>query len=145
MAKTFESPLAVAPNHGAVRSIGAALYFLITPERGIAPHRIHSDQIYHHYAGDPLEVLLLPVDGAATQHVVGSDLTAGMLPQLLIPARTFHFGRLADRAGEQGWSLLGTTSWPAVAEGEFEYANVADLLMTHAYAKDLIARYRGDG
>ena len=64
-----------------------------------------------------------------------------MLPQLLIPARAYHFGRLADGHGGRGWALLGTTSWPAVAAGEFEYANVADLMVTHPHARELITRF----
>ena len=78
-----------------------------------------------------------------TQHVVGTDLTAGMLPQLLIPARAFHFGRLADRPGGHGWALLGTTSWPAVAEGEFEYADVAELKEAYSQAQELIQEFAG--
>jgi predicted cupin superfamily sugar epimerase len=139
MSKTFESPLNVAAGSGQVRSIGAALYFLITPERGISPHRICSDQIYHHYAGDPLEVLLLHEDGHASTHLLGSRIADGMLPQLLIPAKAYHFGRLVMEG--HGWGLLGTTSWPGVAEGEFEYADIDDLKAKFSGAERLIAEF----
>ena len=138
MGLTYRSPLDVTPESAASRTIGQALYFLITPTAGVALHRIGSDQIYHHYAGDPLEVLLLPDDGPALVHVVGSDLEAGMRPQLLIPARTFHVARLAD---DGDCALLGTTSWPGVADGEFEEGDVALMQSRHPDLADRIAEF----
>jgi predicted cupin superfamily sugar epimerase len=135
MATSYRSPLVVAPGAAAARSIGQALYFLVTPAAGVQLHRIRSDQIYHHYAGDPLEVLLVPEVGPARVAVVGWDLAAGMRPQLLIPARTFHAGRVAP--GGTG-ALLGTTSWPAVAEGEFERGDPAELRRRHPELAELI-------
>ena len=76
------------------RALGSVLYFMVTPAAHIAMHRILSDQMYHHYAGDPLEVLLLYPDGTGEVRVMGGDLAAGMRPQLVVPARTFHMSRL---------------------------------------------------
>ena len=136
MATTYRSPLEVAPGAAAPRTIGQALYFLITPDAGVALHRIRSDQIYHHYAGDALEVLLLPDDGPAQLHVVGTELERGMRPQLFIPASTFHVARLA--AGGE-CALLGTTSWPGVADGEFEWGDPAALQARQPEWADRIA------
>src|SRR5262249_582329 len=108
----------------------------------IRPHRIPSDQIYHHYAGNSLEVLLLLSNGHFEQAVVGPDLDSGTRPQLLIPAGTFHLARLKPRAG---WALLGTTSWPGVAEGEFELADTADLQRRYPHAAHLIATFAPAG
>ena len=36
------------------RPYASALYFLVTPDAQIVMHRIRSDQLYHHYLGDPL-------------------------------------------------------------------------------------------
>lgn len=44
---------------GGERPYGSALYFLVAPGAQIVMHRIRSDQLYHHYLGDPLEVLML--------------------------------------------------------------------------------------
>jgi uncharacterized protein len=60
------------------------LYFLVTPEASVQLHRIRSDQMYHHYLGDPLEALLLYADGRHDMMQVGSDLSSGMRPQLFI-------------------------------------------------------------
>jgi predicted cupin superfamily sugar epimerase len=93
------------------RPFGSVLYFIVTPEAQIRLHRIRSDQMYHHYLGDPLEVLLLYPDGHGDLKVVGSDLAGGMRPQLFIPGGTFHISRL--RKGSS-FALLGTTEWPGV-------------------------------
>lgn len=44
---------------GSDRPIGSVLYFMVTAESQVRLHRIRSDQMYHYYLGDPLEVLLL--------------------------------------------------------------------------------------
>lgn len=55
------------------RPFGSVLYFMVTPEARIRLHRIRPDQMYHHYLGDPLEVLLLYPDGNGAVQRVGSD------------------------------------------------------------------------
>ena len=100
------------------RPLGSVLYFMVTPEAQIRLHRIRSDQMYHHYLGDPLEVLMLLPDGSGAIQVVGPDLSAGMRPQLFIPGNTFHISRLA--AEQAGFSLLGTTEWPGVEPPDVE-------------------------
>src|SRR5438093_12573738 len=76
--------------YGGTRPFGSVLYFMVTPGAQIRLHRIRSDQMYHHYLGEPLEVLLLYPDGTGEIKVIGSDLSAGMRPQLFIPGGTFH-------------------------------------------------------
>jgi predicted cupin superfamily sugar epimerase len=70
------------------RPLGSVLYFLITADASMALHRVIADQMYHHYLGDPVEVLLLFKDGNGKVERVGSDLVKGMRPQLLIPGST---------------------------------------------------------
>jgi predicted cupin superfamily sugar epimerase len=45
------------------RALGGTLYFLVTPQAPVRLHRIRSDQVYHHYLGGPLEVLLFALGG----------------------------------------------------------------------------------
>ena len=106
------------------RPYGSALYFLVTPEARMVLHRIRSDQIYHHYSGDPLEVLVLRPGGRGEVVTLGPDLARGMRPQLLIPARSFHVSRLAPGGR---FALLGTTAWPAVEASDVEFPDVERL------------------
>src|SRR5215211_7591265 len=101
------------------RPLGSVLYFMVTPEAQIRLHRIRSDQMYHHYLGDPLEVLLLYPDGTGAIKLVGSDITAGMRPQLLIPGGTFHTSRIRE-GSPTAFALLGTTEWPGFEPPDLE-------------------------
>lgn len=110
------------------RPIGSALYFLVTPDAHIVMHRIRSDQFYHHYTGDPLDLLMLLPDGNGKVVSVGSDLTAGMRPQVFLPGKTFHMARL--RPGGQ-WALLGSTEWPGVEPPDVEIGDRDKLLAAY--------------
>jgi predicted cupin superfamily sugar epimerase len=140
MATSYRSPLEVAPPGAAPRSLGQALYFVVTPDARVRLHRIRSDQIYHHYAGDPLEVLLFPDGAEPHRAVVGPDLAAGHRPQLLIPGGAFHTARVLPGGT---CALLGTTSWPAVAEGEFEEGDAAVLAARHPDLAGLLREFLG--
>jgi uncharacterized protein len=86
---------------------GAALYFLITPDRPGAVHSLNADQIYHFYAGAPLEVAFLSPTAQVERHVLGAFGTdATTIPQLVIPAGTIHGSRTT---GE--FTLACTTSF----------------------------------
>jgi hypothetical protein len=118
-----------------IRQFGSVLYFIVTAEAQIRLHRIRSDQMYHHYLGDPLEVLLLHPDGSGAVQMVGSDLATGARPQLFIPGGTFHVSRL--RAGGS-YSLLGTTEWPGVEPPDVELGDRDHLIATHPGFRDEI-------
>jgi predicted cupin superfamily sugar epimerase len=147
VAETYRSPDRIAP--GGVRApfdggrpIGTALYFLVTPERGVHVHRIRNDQLYHRYLGDALEVLALYPDGTHAVHVVGADLAAGECVQLFLPGDTFHTARL--RAGGR-WFLGASTEWPGVEPPDVEMGDVASLEQRFPAAAALLADFAGDG
>ena len=131
---TYNSPLRVQTPHGE-RDCAFAQYFLVAPERAMVMHRIRSDQLYHHYAGDPLEVLRLYDNGDGDVTVVGSDLAAGQRPQLLIPAHTFHVSRV--QAGGR-WALLATTVFPALEPVDVELGDLEGLAAAYpAFASQI--------
>ena len=127
-------PLAYAGS----RSLGGVLYFLVTPQARIRLHRIRSDQMYHHYLGDPLEVLLLPPNGKGEVRVVGPDLESGMRPQLLVPGGTFHAGRV--RPGGS-YALLGTSVWLRADPADVEMGDAEKLSAIYLAARDAIAQF----
>src|SRR5437763_10756075 len=125
---TYHSRLRVQTPRGQ-RDCAFAQYFLVAPERAMVMHRIRSDQLYHHYAGEPLEVLRLFQDGSGDVTLVGSDLVAGQRPQLLIPAHTFHVSRVVPGGS---WALLATTVFPGlVPDEDVELGNLDELAKDH--------------
>ncbi len=120
------------------RHLGGVLYFLITPESPVRLHRIRSDQMYHHYLGDPLEALLLYPDGASELRLVGPDLAAGMRPQLLVPGGAFHAGRV--RPGGD-YALLGTSVWSRAEPSDLETGDAGRLTAAYPSASAAIASF----
>jgi uncharacterized protein len=113
------------------RPFASVLYFMVTPDALIRLHRIRSDQMYHHYLGEPLEVLLLYPDGTGEIKILGRDLTVGMQPQLLIPGGTFHTSRLPKGSRTTAFALLGTTEWPGFEPRDLELAEPTKLIAAY--------------
>jgi uncharacterized protein len=126
---------------GGDRAAGTAIYFLITPEGFSALHTLETEEVWHFYAGDPVEHVMLDASthtGAKT--VLGPDVTAGQRPQLLVPAKTCQGARLAP--GGQ-WALLGCTMSPGWDEREFVLASRDPLLAAlPSWAADIRALTR---
>jgi predicted cupin superfamily sugar epimerase len=121
------------------RPAGSALYFMVTPDAPVRPHRIRNDQLYHYYLGDSLEVLMLHADGTTERVVVGPDLRAGQLVQLLIPGNTFHTARVT---GHRRWFLGASTEWPGVEPADVEIGDVGALAASNRRVVDPILRFR---
>src|SRR5262245_30069105 len=143
VSETYRSHLtipagALPPGYGGSRPLGGVLCFLVAPEARVRLHRIRSDQMYHHYAGDPLEVLLLYPDGRSEVRVVGSDLSAGQRAQLLVPGGTYHAARLPPRGG---YSLLGTSVWARAEPSDVEMGDPERLTAAYPAANAEIAAF----
>jgi len=133
--------MALPEAYEGVRPYASALYFLVTPDAQIVLHRIRSDQLYHHYLGDPLEVLMLFPGGDGAIATVGSDLESGMRPQLLIPVGTFHTSRLAS--GGAGYALLASTEWPGVEPPDVEHGDAEALARAYPDFREEILSFAG--
>jgi uncharacterized protein len=143
MGETYRSALQLSPpvlpvGYSGPHSLGNVFYFLVTPQARVTLHRLRSDQMYHHYLGDPLEVLLLYADGKSETRVVGPDLAAGMRPQLFIPGGTFHAARVY-RGGE--YSLLGTSVWIRADPSDVELGDPVRLAAAYPGAKTQIVSF----
>ena len=111
------------------RPLGSALYFMMSPAAPVKLHRIKNHQLYHHYLGDPIEVLMLHDDGTHTLAILGGDLRAGQFVQLFIPGNTFHTARII---GQRRWFLGASTEWPGVVPTEdVELGNAEALAASH--------------
>ena len=99
------------------RSASTAIYYLLCDGAHSAWHRIQSDEVWHFYAGDPLE-LSLSVDGIVTErHVLGLDLAGGARMQIVVPAKVWQS---AQPLG--AYTLVGCTVAPGFEFDGFEMA-----------------------
>ena len=106
---------AAAPDGG--RGASTAIYYLLRGGEISAWHRVDADEIWHHYAGAPLELLLSPDGRQRSAARLGKDLAAGERPQAVVPAGVWQSAR---SLGE--WTLVGCTVAPAFEFAGFEMA-----------------------
>jgi predicted cupin superfamily sugar epimerase len=110
------------------RAAGSAIWFLLTPENFSAWHRLAAAELWHFYAGDPVEHGQIdPADGALHVTRLGAEVTAGQRPQCVVSGGVWQAARLATVARPRGWALLGCTVTPAWDEREFELGGRAAL------------------
>jgi uncharacterized protein len=102
-----------------------AIYYLLEGVGLSEMHRLPGDEVYHYYAGDPLETLLLHADGTGRVVTVGADVAAGQVPQLVIPGGVWQ-GSIRT-PGPHGWVLIGATMAPAFRYADYERGTRADL------------------
>jgi len=118
--RTYEAAEMVAPDafsdgrYAGPRRTGTAIYYLLEPDTFSEMHRLKSDEVFHFYMGDAVELLQLYPDGTGKRVVIGSDLAAGQRPQLVVPRGVWQGSRLV--AGGK-WALLGCSVSPGF---EFE-------------------------
>ena len=106
------------------KPMGTAIYFLLTPDSFSRMHRLPTDEVYHFYLGDPVELLLLSPDREGSVIILGSDLEKGMQLQTVVPGGTWQGSCLSD-GGK--WALLGTTMAPGFTDEDFVPAQPEEL------------------
>jgi predicted cupin superfamily sugar epimerase len=119
------------------RPEGSAIVVLLTADDYSALHRLPTDEVWHFYLGDPLELLLLAPDGTSRTVVLGPDLRSGQHLQFTVPARTWMGGRVAA-SGD--WTFLGCTMAPGFTYQDYEHGDPADLTARYPSEAARIAR-----
>jgi len=120
------------------RSIGTAIYFMLTPDTFSALHRMPGTEIFHFYLGDPVVMLQLQRDGKSQTIALGSDLAAGQRPQVVVRGHVWQGSRLAP-GGK--WALMGTTMSPGFDYADFELGDQEQLIAQYPEAAEKIRRY----
>jgi predicted cupin superfamily sugar epimerase len=114
------------PERADGRPEGTAIVALLTSAPGdfSALHRLPTDEVWHFYLGDPLDMLLLAPDGSARTVVLGPDVLGGQHPQYTVPAGTWMGARVA---GDGSWAFFGCTMAPGFTYEGYEHGDPAEL------------------
>ena len=132
-------PAAALPaRYGLPRVAGTAIYALATREDFSAMHRLKTDEVWHFYLGDPLELLLLHPDGRGEVVVIGPDVFAGQQPQYTVPAGAWMGGRPA-KATAEAYTFFGCTLASGFDYGDFEIGYREELQAQFPAFSNLIA------
>lgn len=106
------------------RAQGTAIYYLLEEDTFSEMHVLASDEIFHFYLGDPVEMLLLYPSGHSVVLTLGSDLAAGERPQILVPAGVWQGERLIE-GGKV--ALLGCTVTPGFDFADYRSGSYPEL------------------
>jgi uncharacterized protein len=99
------------------RAASTAIYFLLARGERSHWHRIDAVEIWHWYAGAPLQLEIASEHGRIARLTLGIDLAAGERPQTNVPAQAWQ---AAETLGE--WTLCGCTVAPGFEFTRFELA-----------------------
>jgi len=103
--------------NGGARGHSTAIYYLLPAGEVSHWHRVDAAEVWHWYAGGPLELTISPDGTESVIHQLGPDLVNGERPQLVVPANAWQTARpLGD------WTLIGCTVSPAFLFEAFELA-----------------------
>ena len=105
----------VAAAEGGERPRGSAIYYLLLEGEVSAPHRIDATELWHFYAGDPLELTLEGPGASPRVEVVGPDIASGHVPQVVVEPGVWQSARSLGR-----FTLVGATVSPAFRFEGFE-------------------------
>lgn len=123
------------------RSVGTAIYFAVSSGSPSRLHRVDAVELFHWYAGDEVEQLVVDPAGRAEVRRIGPDLGSAE-PQAVVPEGAWQ-GLHVPAPGR--WALLGCTVAPGFEFTGFELATEAQvdgLVAAHPDLRDLIDRLR---
>jgi predicted cupin superfamily sugar epimerase len=136
--ETWRSPLVVPAvgKDGGARAASTAIYFLLPAGTFSAFHRVTSDEAWHHYDGDPLDLHLIDARGHHEVVVLGREFARGERPQHVVQAGTWQ---AAAPRGER-YALAGCTVAPGFDFADFEMPPRAELVARFPAHAEIVAR-----
>jgi predicted cupin superfamily sugar epimerase len=124
--ETFRSPLRLTLPDGRVRSASTAIHYVLPPDAWSTWHRVHADEIWHHYDGAPLRLHRLGLGEARLDRET---------PQAVVPA-----GMWQAAESQGGAVLCGCTVAPGFEFDDFELGDVEALVSQFPGDRELIRR-----
>jgi hypothetical protein len=119
------------------RAFGTAILYLLTsdPDSFSALHRLSTDEVYHFYLGDPVEMLLLHANGTSETVTLGPDVLGAEKVQLVVPRGVWQGSRVQPGGC---WALLGTTMAPGFEFADYEAGDRDELIASYPEAGERI-------
>jgi predicted cupin superfamily sugar epimerase len=117
------------------RNFSTAIYFLLEKGNFSAFHKIKSDECWHFYDGDPLNIYIIYPDGTLETTILGNDFENGQQFQFVVPAGCWFASRPA--AGSD-YCFVGCTVAPGFEFEDFEMAEVNSLEKQYPQHEEII-------
>lgn len=119
------------------RNYSTCIYFLLTSDSFSAFHRIKQDEIWHFYKGSSLRLHMISPQGVHTEHLIGSDLEKGEVPQFVVPGGYWFAAQVTDT---DSYSLVGCTVSPGFDFNDFELIPRDELIVMYPEHVQIITR-----
>lgn len=119
------------------RNYSTAIYFLLSRENFSAFHRIASDELWHFYAGDGLDIHILHTNGEYECIHLGNGEKENQVFQAMVPAGAWF---ASETSNKNSWALVGCTVAPGFDFQDFEMAKRQDLVDKYPQQLELITR-----
>ncbi len=116
------------------RNFSTAIYYLLEKDQRSVFHKIKSDELWHFYDGDPVNLYIIDRHGSLINKKVG--ITEDAFPQTIVPCDCWF---AAESMGS--YSLAGCTVSPGFDFSDFEMANRNKLLKAFPEHKEIIVRF----
>lgn len=126
---------ALPTRYKSAHDAGTAIYYLLEPHTFSELHRLASDEVFHFYLGDPVEMLQLWPDGSVHTEILGPDLASGMRVQLTVPKFVWQGSRLCSGGS---FALLGCTVSPGFDYADYESGDRDALIRQYPEAAQAI-------
>ncbi len=126
------------PGYDGPRRVCTAIYYLLEPGEFSEMHRVKSDEIFHFYYGDPVEMLQLWPDGSVKTVMIGTDFASGIRPQVVVPHGVWQGCRLAVGGRV---ALMGCTVSPGFEYADYESGKREELVRGWPGARERIAEF----
>lgn len=135
--RSSEQCLVLPDRYVGTRNFSTAIYYLLTVDTVSRFHRLKSDEVWHFYAGDSVELVLLQPDGSGRVVRLGQKIMQHETSQAIVPHGTWQGARLMP-GGK--WALLGCTVSPGFEFADFELGSAVTLLRAYPSWHEWISR-----
>ena len=119
------------------RSCSTAIYFLLEGTDFSALHRLHSDELWHFYAGSSLTVHVIEESGNYNPIKLGGNFEEGEVFQAVVKAGDWFGATVND---PQSYSLVGCTVAPGFDFNDFELGKTQELTKVYPQHQSLIEK-----
>jgi hypothetical protein len=123
--ETYRSEGSIDVN-GKKRNYCTGIYFLLEKNNFSALHKIKSDELWHFYAGNPLEVIEIDPSGKLIINTLGEKEQACF--QHCVKAGNWFGSRVKPGGATTAGSLVGCTVSPGFDFEDFEMASAQKLI-----------------
>ncbi len=117
------------------RCFSTGIYFLLESHHISAFHRIQSDEMWHFYAGCPLDVFMIDEAGNLDVFRLGNNPEKEEVFQAVVPAGVWFGSKPAE---VDSYSLVGCTVAPGFDFEDFEMKSRAELLTMFPQYEEIV-------